>query len=52
MAISEDVRECDTGADIGTMGTVVAPGAVEGGAVGDGEVVKGIIGLEFSDPEC
>jgi len=52
-AITEDVRECDSGADIGTMGMEVAAGAVEGGAVGDGEVVKGnIIGLEFSGDEC
>lgn len=54
MAISEDCRECDGGADTGTMGMEAAAGAVDGGAVGEGEFVKGIdiIGLEFSGDEC
>jgi hypothetical protein len=56
MAISDDVRERDIGADMGIMkgmeAVVAAAGAVAGGAVGEGEEVKGIIGLEFSDDEC
>jgi hypothetical protein len=55
MAISDDVRERDTGADMGIMKGMEAAaraGAVAGGAVGEGEEVKGIIGLEFSDEEC